>query len=156
MTIVHEITQSGQSVWLDYIRRSFVESGGLQGMIDVGVRGVTSNPSIFEKAIANSADYDVQLRELAEAGESVDAIYEALVLRDIAQAADVLRPVYDESNGADGYVSLEVSPRLAHDTGGTLAEARRLFAALGRPNVMIKVPATPEGIPAVQTLIGEG
>lgn len=156
MTKVHEITKLGQSVWLDYIRRSFLDSGGLSDMVEQGVRGVTSNPSIFEKAIAGSDDYDDQLRELADAGKSVDEIYEALVLRDITQAADILRPVYDESGGADGYVSLEVSPALAHDTQGTLDDARRLFKALGRPNVMIKVPATPEGIPAFETLISEG
>lgn len=156
MTKVHEITQLGQSVWLDYIRRSFLDAGELNDLIAQGVRGVTSNPSIFEKAIAGSDDYDEQLRELAQNGASVNDIYEALVLRDIAQAADILRPVYDESNGTDGFVSLEVSPTLAHDTQGTLDDARRFFTTLGRPNIMIKVPATPAGIPAIETLIGEG
>ncbi len=156
MTLVHDITKLGQSVWLDYIRRSFLEEGGLDGMVDLGVRGVTSNPSIFEKAIAGSDDYDAQMGELVQQGVSVDEIYEALVLKDIAHAADVLRPVFDASNGEDGYVSLEVSPTLAHDTQGTLDDARRFFKKLDRPNVMIKVPATPEGIPAVKTLISEG
>ncbi|MEJ2211479.1 MAG: transaldolase, partial [Anaerolineae bacterium] len=125
-------------------------------LVDQGVRGVTSNPSIFQKAIAGSADYDNALEELVAAGLSVDQIYEALVIDDIRAAADVLRPVYKDTGGADGYVSLEVSPRLAHDTEGTVAEARRLFAIIARPNLMIKVPATPEGIPAITTLIGEG
>ena len=156
MTKIHELTQHGQSIWFDYIRRAFLTSGELQEWIDQGVRGVTSNPSIFEKAIAGSADYDADLRPLIEAGKSVEEIYETLALDDIHLAADILRPVYDETGGVDGYVSLEVSPRLAHDLEGTLADARRLFALLARPNVMIKVPATPEGIIAIETLIGEG
>ena len=153
---LHMLSELGQSIWYDYIRRAFISSGELQNLVDQGVRGVTSNPSIFEKAIAGSADYDAALRPLVEAGKSVAEIYEALVLEDIGRAADILRPLYDESDGADGYVSLEVSPTLAHDTQGTVAEAQRLFAALGRPNVMIKVPATPAGIPAIETLIGKG
>ncbi len=156
MTKLHELANLGQAIWLDYIRRSFITSGELQALIDQGVRGLTSNPSIFEKAIAGSADYDADLRSLVEAGKSVGEIYESLVLDDIRRVADILRPVYDQTGGADGYVSLEVSPTLAHDTDGTIAEARRLFAALDRPNVMIKVPATPAGIPAIETLIGEG
>ena len=156
MTKLHELANLGQAIWLDYIRRSFITSGELQALIDQGVRGLTSNPSIFEKAIAGSADYDADLRSLVEAGKSVGEIYESLVLDDIRRVADILRPVYDQTGGADGYVSLEVSPTLAHDTDGTIAEARRLFAALDCPNVMIKVPATPAGIPAIETLIGEG
>jgi transaldolase/glucose-6-phosphate isomerase len=155
MTKIHELTQHGQSIWFDYIRRAFLTSGELQEWMDQGVRGVTSNPSIFEKAIAGSADYDADLHPLIEAGKSVEEIYEALALDDIRLAADILRPVYDESEGADGYVSLEVSPRLAHDLDGTLADARRLFTLLARPNVMIKVPATPAGILAIETLISE-
>ena len=154
MTKLHELTELGQSIWYDNIRRSLLDSGDLQALVTAGVRGVTSNPSIFEKAIAGSADYDEALGELVTQGKSVEEIYEALVLDDIQRAADVLRPVYDESGGADGYVSLEVSPTLADDTEGTIADARRLFAALDRPNVMIKVPATPAGIPAVEALIG--
>ena len=156
MTELHELAELGQSIWYDNIRRSLLDSGGLQALVTAGVRGVTSNPSIFEKAIAGSTDYDGALGELVTQGKSVEEIYEALVLDDIQRAADVLRPVYDESGGADGYISLEVSPTLAGNTGGTIADARRLFAALGRPNVMIKVPATPAGIPAVEALIGLG
>ena len=155
MTMLHELADLGQAIWLDYIRRSFITSGELLEMVDRGIRGVTSNPSIFEKAIAGSADYDDDLKALVESGRSVEEIYEALALDDIRRAADVLRPLYDETEGADGYVSLEVSPTLAHDTGGTVAEARRLFDALDRPNVMIKVPATPAGVLAIKTLIGE-
>ena len=163
MTKLHQLADLGQAIWLDYIRRSFITSGELQALIDEGVRGVTSNPTIFEKAIAGSTDYDEDLRRMVTGGAaaandtpSVEDIYEGLVLEDIGRAADLLRPVYDRTDGIDGYVSLEVSPTLAHDTAGTIAEARRLFAALDRPNVMIKVPATPAGIPAIKTLIGEG
>jgi len=156
MTKLHELAHLGQSIWLDFIRRSFITSGKMQELIDLGVRGVTSNPAIFEKAIAHSDDYDDQLEELVVAGKSVEEVYEALAMQDIASAADLFRPVYDESGGADGFVSLEVSPTLAHNTLATLAEARRLYSALGRPNVMIKVPATPAGIPAIEQLISEG
>ena len=156
MTKMHELAELGQAVWYDDVRRSFIASGQLQGLVDQGLRGVTSNPAIFEKAIAGSADYDEDLKALVQAGKSVDEVYEALALDDIRRAADVLRPVYERTGGADGYVSLEVSPTLAHDAEGTVTDARRLFAALSRPNVMIKVPATPAGIPAIETLIGEG
>ncbi len=157
MTHAHQLyNQYGQSVWLDYIRRQFITNGGLQEIIDNGVRGVTSNPSIFEKAISGSSDYDAAMKPLAEADRSADDIYEALAIADIQMAADLLRPIYDDSDGIDGFVSLEVSPKLANDTEGTIEEARRLNAAVGRPNVMIKVPATPAGIPAIETLIGDG
>lgn len=146
----------GQSIWYDNIRRSLLESGGLRQLIEAGVLGVTSNPTIFERAIAGSTDYDAALRDLVQAGKSVEEIYEALAIEDIRAAADVLQPVYEQTNGIDGYISLEVSPKLAHDTERTISEARRLFAQVGRPNVMIKVPATPEGIPAIQTLISDG
>ncbi len=155
-TKAHELADLGQAVWLDHIRRSFITQGELQWAIDAGVRGVTSNPMIFDKAIAGSADYDADLRRLVNEDKSVEEIYEVLVLEDIRSAADLLRPLYDATGGADGYVSFEVSPALAHDTQGTIAEGRRLFATLRRPNIMIKVPATPEGIPAISTLIGEG
>lgn len=118
--------------------------------------GVTSNPSIFEKAIAGSADYDTAIKELAASTQTDEQIYESLALEDIQHTADLLRPIYEATNSVDGYISLEVSPTLAHDTEGTIADARRLFAALNRPNVMIKVPATSAGIPAIKTLIGEG
>jgi len=156
MTKIHELTNFGQSIWYDNIRRALIDSGELQALLDDGVRGVTSNPSIFEKAIAGSADYDDAIRAFTNSDKTAEQIYESLALEDIQRTAYLLRSIYDETEGIDGYVSLEVSPTLAHDTEGTLAEARRLFAALDRPNVMIKVPATPAGIPAIQTLIGEG
>lgn len=156
MSSFEQLADLGQSIWLDYIQRSLITSGELQSLIDEGVRGITSNPTILNQAIAGSDDYDVDLRRLVEDGASVEKIYEALVLDDIRSAADVLHPVYERTAGLDGYVSLEVNPQLAHDSVGTIAEAQRLFAALDRPNVMIKVPATPAGIPAIQTLIGAG
>jgi transaldolase len=156
MTKLHKLAELGQAIWLDYISRSFITCGELQELVDQGLRGVTSNPSIFEKAIAGSADYDEDLNRLVRAGRSVAEIYEDLAMADIRSAADILRSVYEKSKGADGFVSLEVNPALAHDTEATIAEARRLFASLERPNVMIKVPATPAGIPAVESLIGEG
>ena len=153
---IHEIRQLGQSVWFDNIRRGLIESGELQRLIDVGLTGLTSNPTIFEKAISGSTDYDDALQELARAGKDTEEIYEELTIEDIQSAADLLRPTYDRTEGADGYASLEVDPHLAHDTETTISEAKRLFAALDRPNVMVKVPATPEGVPAVRSLIGEG
>ncbi len=156
MTKIHDLLNEQQSIWVDYIRRSFITDGGLQRMIDSGVRGVTSNPAIFEKAIAGSTDYDADLKPLVDAGKTLIEIYEALAIDDIQRAADLMRPVYDESNGLDGYVSLEVSPTLANNTDGTVEEARRLWSALARENIMIKVPATPAGVPAIETLIAEG
>ena len=153
---IQQVNQLGQSFWYDNIRRAIIKSGELGRLIEMGLSGLTSNPTIFEKAIAGSTDYDEALVELAESGKNVDETYEALVIEDIRGAADLLRPTYDRTAGADGYASLEVSPHLAHDTEGTVAEAERLFAALDRPNVMVKVPGTPEGIPAVRRLIGEG
>src|SRR6185436_12404944 len=137
----------GQSVWLDYIRRTLLTSGELERLIaEDGLRGMTSNPAIFEKAITGSTDYDEQLAELrATGGGDPKELFEQLALRDIADAADVFRPVFDETGGRDGFVSIEVSPTLAHDTGGTIAEAERLWRTLDRPNVMVKVPATPAG-----------
>jgi transaldolase/glucose-6-phosphate isomerase len=156
MTKIHDLAELGQAMWLDFIRRGFITTGKLQALVEQGVRGVTSNPSIFEKAIAGNTDYDAALEDLVAAGLSVDQIYEELAIEDIRSAADVLRPVYDKTGGADGYVSLEVNPHLAHETPGTVAEARRLFGLIARPNVMIKVPATPAGVPAIKALIGEG
>jgi transaldolase/glucose-6-phosphate isomerase len=156
MSKIRELSKLGQSIWYDYIRRSFLTSGELQEWIDKGLRGVTSNPSIFEKAIAGSADYDYDLKRLVNENTSVEQIYEILALEDIAMAAKLLQPVYDSTHGIDGYISLEVSPTLAHDTENTISEAKRLFEALHRPNVMIKVPATSAGIPAVEELIGSG
>lgn len=152
-----ELYAYGQSFWYDNIRRQFLHNGLLQALIEQdGLRGVTSNPSIFEAAIAGSDDYDQQLAELAGRGLSTLEIYEELALADIRAACDLFADLYEESAGGDGYVSLEVSPDLARDTENTIAEARRLFAAVDRPNVMIKVPATAEGIPAIQQLISEG
>ena len=127
-----------------------------RAVVEEGVLGLTSNPAIFERAITTGKTYDAEIATLAAAGKSALEIYEALALADIATAADLLRPVYDRTDALDGYVSIEVSPRLAHDTAGTIAEGKRLWAALGRPNVMIKVPGTPEGVPAIQELIASG
>jgi transaldolase len=147
----------GQSIWLDYIRRDLIASGELRRLIEEdGLRGMTSNPSIFEKAIAESYIYDQDIRDMALKTKDVKAIYEALSQRDVQNAADEFRSVYEKTDGKDGYVSLEVNPHLAHDTKGTIEEARRLWAALSRPNVFIKVPATADGLPAIRQLISEG
>jgi transaldolase/glucose-6-phosphate isomerase len=156
MTKLYELANIGQSIWYDNIRRALLDSGEMQTLIDQGVTGVTSNPSIFEKAIAGSTDYDEALSQLVEEDKSAEEIYEILAIQDIQRTADLLSPIYGRTEGMDGYVSLEVSPTLAHDTEGTIEEARRLFHQLNRPNVMIKVPATPAGISAIETLIGEG
>ena len=156
MNNIKKVATYDQSIWYDNIRRAMLASGELERLRDDGVMGVTSNPTIFDKAIAGSTDYDDTLRKLAEAGNDVDAVYEALVLDDIATAADLFRPVYDQTNGRDGYISLEVRPTLADDTQSTIAEAKRLFSTLDRPNIMIKVPATPQGIPAIESLIAQG
>lgn len=151
------LPEFGQSFWLDYIRRGMLHDGTLARLIEAdGLRGMTSNPAIFEKAIAGSRDYDAQLAELARAGADSTTACEAMVLQDIGDAADLLRPVYDVTGGIDGCVSIEVSPHLARDTEGTVEEARRLWQQLSRPNIMIKVPATVEGLPAIARLIGEG
>jgi len=153
-----DLLKFGQSVWLDYIRRDLISSGELKRLIDEdGLRGMTSNPAIFEKAIAGSTDYSDILASLRGRSDlDAKARYELVAIRDIQDAADLLRPVYQQSNLRDGYVSLEVSPYLARDTEGTVEEARRLWKAVGRPNVMIKVPGTAEGIPAFEQLTGEG
>ena len=153
---IEKLRDQGQSIWCDYLSRDMIDSGGLQRLLDIGVVGVTSNPTIFMKAITTGTDYDDRFHRLLAGGCRGMALYEGLVLPDIADAADVLKPVYDRTDGVDGYVSLEVNPKLAYDTEGTLSEARRLFRALNRPNILIKVPATSEGIPAIETLIGEG
>ncbi|HEY0140054.1 MAG TPA: bifunctional transaldolase/phosoglucose isomerase [Thermoanaerobaculia bacterium] len=152
-----QLAKMGQSVWFDQMERKLVSTGRLQQLIDEDdLRGLTSNPTIFEKAIGGSEDYDAQLRTLAAQKMNRDQIYDELVIEDIGNAADVFRPVYDKTNGLDGYVSLEVSPLLASDTRKTVSEAKRLFTRLGRPNVMIKIPATPEGIPAIEEAIYTG
>ena len=154
---VQDLTQAGQSIWLDYIRRDMIENGELAQLIEEeGLRGMTSNPSIFEKAIAGGAHYNALVDEANRRGGDTNAVYESIVVRDIQDAADLLHPVYEATDAHDGYVSLEVSPHLAHDTRGTLAEARRLWNMVDRPNLMIKVPGTKAGIPAMGELITEG
>ena len=158
MDPLRELHEHGQSIWMDSISRRMLTTGELARLVDSGITGVTSNPAIFEKAIAGSDDYDAALEWLLRTDPEASVVdrYEALAITDIREALDVLRPVYDRTDGADGFVSLEVSPTLADDAEGTIAEARRLWTAVDRPNLMIKVPATPAGVPAIETLIGEG
>ena len=156
---LRKLNAAGQSVWCDHIHRGMIESGGLAAMIeDDDLRGITSNPAIFDKAITGSDEYDAIIqRELRRApGQSSRELFFALAIEDIRDGADVLRSVYDSTGGVDGMISLEVSPDLAHDTEGTIREARELHARLNRPNVMIKVPATRAGLPAIEQLIAEG
>jgi transaldolase/glucose-6-phosphate isomerase len=151
------LQEYGQSVWLDYIGRQLLVSGELQRLVEQdGLRGVTSNPAIFEKAITSSADYRAALNALTRQPLDASGLYEQLAIQDIQAATDILRPVYEHTNRGDGYVSLEVSPHLAPNTRGTIEEAKRLWQAVGRDNLMIKVPATPEGLPAIEQLIGDG
>jgi transaldolase len=152
-----ELGTLGQSIWLDYIQRDLMVSGKLRRLIkEDGLRGMTSNPSIFEKAIADSHDYDEDIRVMALEGKDVKTIYEVLSQGDVKRAADEFRALYEKTDGKDGFVSLEVNPHLAHDTKGTIEEARRLWVALKQPNILIKVPATVEGLPAIKQLINEG
>lgn len=151
------LARLGQSLWLDDIRRVWLEDGTLAGLIaDDALAGVTSNPAIFAKSIATGAEYEQEIATLASEGLAAGAIYETLALEDVRAAADLLFPVYEEQAGGDGFVSLEVSPHLADDTEATLQEARRLWRAFNRPNAMIKIPGTHAGLPAIQTLIAEG
>lgn len=152
------LSSLGQSVWLDLIRRSMLTPGGqMQKLIEGdGVRGVTSNPAIFEKAINGTSDYDDEIRALGKQGKGTTEIYETLAIEDVGRAADFFRPLYDSTKGADGFVSLEVSPKLAQNSEGTVSEARRFWKALSRPNVMIKVPGTKASLPAVRQLLREG
>ncbi len=158
MNRIAELRQEGQSIWLDYIERGMLQEGELTALVEAGVRGVTSNPSIFQQAIASGSShaYDDDLHRLVESGHDAKSIFEELAVADIRMAADILRPVYDEAKRSDGFVSIEVAPDLAHDMQATIAEARSLWAAVDRPNVMIKVPATQEGIGAIRQLISEG
>lgn len=152
-----ELSGIGQSPWLDYIHRGLIESGELARLVrEDGIRGVTSNPTIFEKAVSAGAEYEGKIRALAAAGAGMAKAYTEIVTEDIRLGADVLRPVYDASEGEDGYVSLEVEPEMAHDPAATVARARELFCAVGRPNVLIKIPATPAGIGAVEEAIASG
>jgi transaldolase len=154
---LRKLEEFGQSIWLDYIRRQLITSGELRRLIEEdGLKGVTSNPAIFEKAIAGSNDYDEAIQALARQNKSVEEIYQAITVEDIQGAADVFSPLYEKLDGKDGFISLEVNPHLARDTEGTIAEARRLWKAVARPNIFIKVPATLEGLPAITQLISEG
>lgn len=155
-TKINELNELGQSVWLDFIQRSLIQSGDLLDYVEKGLSGVTSNPAIFEKAISGGSEYDSQMEQLAQEGKSPQEIYEALTVEDARQAADVLLPIFEQTSGQDGFFSLEVEPHLAHDKQGTVIAAQRLFKAVDRPNIMIKVPATEEGYQATQQLIEEG
>ena len=156
ITPLRQLVEHGQSPWYDNFRRSFLTSGRLRTLIESGIQGVTVNPTIFEKAILDSTDYDAAIGDLLAAGARPAAIYERLLVEDVTAAADLFRPLYDRTGGEDGFVSIEVSPRLAHDTEASVAEARRFWRAINRPNVMVKIPATAEGMPAIRQLIGEG
>src|SRR3954466_15420422 len=151
------LTEAGTSVWLDQIRRGMIESGELQRLVrEDSLRGVTSNPAIFEKAILGSTDYDDQVKELAETGRDARGIYEELAIKDVQLAADVLAGVHEETGGKDGFVSLEVEPAVAHDSDATLEQARDFWKRVDRPNLMIKIPGTEEGVPAIEEAIFEG
>ncbi|GIV78699.1 MAG: hypothetical protein KatS3mg050_3093 [Litorilinea sp.] len=156
MSILRELQQHGQSVWLDYIERGMVQSGELARLVEEGVTGVTSNPTIFQQAISQSDAYQDELAALVRVEQDEKAIFETLAIADIQAAADILRPVYESAQRRDGYVSIEVAPDLAYDTQGTVQEAKRLFAQVDRPNVMVKVPATQAGIDAIRQLIAAG
>ena len=156
MTPIHGLRNLGQSVWIDQISREMISSGELQRLRDAGVTGLTSNPTIFQKAIDAGMDYDDSLFALTQKGLGPEKVFESVALEDIRAACDLMRPVYEATAGVDGFVSFEVSPKLAHKTVETVTEAKRLWMAIDRPNVMIKVPGTPEGIPAFRSLIAEG
>ena len=156
MTRLHDLHDAGQSPWLDNLRRGYLRSGELQTYVDRGIRGITSNPSIFQKAIADSDDYDEQFTTLLGGGSTVEDAYWSMVTDDISEALGVLRPVFDESDGIDGYVSVEVDPGLARDTAGTITSARELDERIGQPNLFVKIPATAEGVPAIEEMISEG
>ena len=153
---VSKLNELGQSVWYDNLSRDVLRSGELQSIIDAGVSGLTSNPTIFKQAIADTNNYDADMRRLGEAGLSTEDICEELMVQDVAQAADLLLPIYHATNGGDGYASIEVSPFLARDAAGTVAAARRIWSKLGRPNIMIKIPATAECLPAIRTVLEDG
>ncbi|WP_088890889.1 transaldolase [Leptolyngbya ohadii] len=152
-----EIKEYGQSIWMDNLTRNLIQSGELKRMVEEdGICGITSNPAIFEKAIAGNAVYDADIEAGVRAGKSLQEIYESLIFDDIRNACDILHPVYEQSNGLDGYVSIEVPPIIAHDTQATIDEAKRYYAQIDRPNVMIKIPGTDAGLPAVKAVIAEG
>lgn len=154
---IKQLVQEGQSIWQDDISRQLIEDGSLRAAIDeTGIRGVTSNPTIFQKAIAGSDTYDEEIKSLLTAGKDAAEVFQTVAVKDIQDACDLFRPIYDESNRGDGYVSMEVLPGLARDTAGTIENARTLWQAINRPNLMIKVPGTVEGVPAVKQLLTEG
>ena len=156
MSQLHDLYELGQSIWYDFISRDFISSGKMQELVEHGIRGMTSNPTIFEGAIAGGSAYDSQIARLDEQGMATAEIATELFMTDVRDACDVIRPVFNQSNGLDGYISLEVSPTLAHDTSGTVEEAHRLWKGVERPNLMIKIPATPEGYSAIRSCIADG
>lgn len=152
-----KLADFGQSYWLDNLTRRMIENGELEARVaNEGLRGITSNPAIFSKAISKSEDYTAQIRQATADGGTVESVYEELVTTDVRNACDILRPVFDESGGGDGFVSLEVSPRLARDTDASVTEGRRLWQTVDRPNLLIKIPGTAEGVPAIEQLLSEG
>lgn len=153
---IRDLARHGQSIWYDGLKRDLIRTGELARLVDDGVRGLTTNPSIYEKAIAETADYDGDIAALGARGLDAKAIYETLAVQDLRAAADLMRPVWDATDARDGFVSLEISPLLARDTRGSIEEGRRLWKALARPNVFIKVPGTAEGVPAIEALAAEG
>lgn len=155
-TKLHELADFGQSLWLDYISRSLLESGKLKSLIDNGLRGMTSNPTIFNQAIAESQDYDEKIAKLRESGKTTFEIYDELTIRDVQEAADFFRPVFESTKGLDGYVSLEINPQLANQVDEQTREGKRLFQKVNRPNVMIKVPSTKSGFPVIEELLSDG
>lgn len=159
MNSLRQLGELGQSVWLDYIRRDLITSGRLKHLVEEdGLSGLTSNPTIFGKAISGDSEYDAAIRHIVQSSPEVDSptLFEKIEVEDLQMAADILRPVYDRTNKNDGFVSIEVSPKLAYDTKRSIAEARRLWSEVDRPNLMVKIPATTEGIPVVEALIAEG
>ena len=156
MNKLEELARLGQSVWLDFISRKLLTSGELIRYREMGVSGMTSNPTIFDKAISKSSDYDEDIRHFLSKGLSVEEIYEKVILKDIGIAADEMRKVYDETDGLDGYVSIEVVPLFANNTNETINQAKHLFQTLKRPNIMIKIPGTDEGLPAITEVLGSG
>lgn len=155
-TVIGELAEFGQSIWLDNLSRRLIESGKLKELADMGVRGVTSNPTIFDKAISQTNDYDQRIAHLSKAGKSTFEIYDELTVRDVQEAADIFSAVYEKSNRLDGYVSLEVNPQLAHSAAETVSEGKRLWKKVSRPNLMLKVPATEAGFKAIEELLAEG
>ncbi len=156
MSKMHDLAQLGQSLWIDNINRAMIESGSLQSLIDQGLRGQTSNPTIFKQAISSSSDYDQRILDLTEAGKSVFDIYDALTIKDVQDAADLFHGVYERTQGLDGYVSLEINPKLGNESEAQLQEGLRLWKAVNRPNVMIKVPATKKGCGVAEGLLAQG